>query len=804
IHILVLNIGPAGVGGYFSPTNEYPSSVYPTSNELDMLYYDDNLDPRTSDFGAVVPAHELQHMINWNQDANEVLWINEGCSGLAELLVGYLNAGGWADTWAQNTDASLTNWEPDEGDYFCTALFAIYLYDRFGGPPFTRSLLAEPANGITGIENALQDSGFELDFATLFKNWSLAILIDNPSPDFHGGAYGYSLINLPLAPGLAQDHGTYPVPSTSEQVAVWGIDYLRLRDGALMEWAISGPGDEWRHLDVLHVRYPFCGGSMEVYDRGEVAGTLVVSLDGFGATWDPEVMVVCNTSEVDLTLTYQEFTQDHPDTPSPLAGWPATGLGILASSPVYADGVLGASDRNGRINLLDSAGQPLPGWPVQIQDQLWATPTLADLDGDGSLEVIVGTRGAKLHVFGLDGSERPGWPNSLSGSQYGIPNPVTAVDLDGDGGLEIVAASFSGDLVCLTAGGVSAPGWPVAVGAPLYSSPAAGDLNGDGRPELAVASMDSMLHVFSAEGQELAGWPNSLAGRSWGGAALGVFDGGIAAIVVADETGSVAAFDLAGAALPGWPAVLGERVQAPCALGDLDGDGRAEVVVATLSGMIHVLDGEGVELPGWPRATGAEVWASPVIADLDGDGAQEVAVASEQGKISVYEGAGTCTEGWPLLLGEQLQAGPAVADVDGDLTTDVILPGTQGTMQVWALGLPAGPADDWPQNGRDPAHTSALLRPGAAGPGPTTMPQRLALAVTPVPARYDVMVRIDGAIGPVRLDVYDVRGARVRSLPVDARLEGVIVGPGLGSGTYLLKAQDRRGSSLVVPMILVK
>ena len=39
-----------------------------------------------------------------------------------------------------------------------------------------------------------------------------------------------------------------------------------------------------------------------------------------------------------------------------------------------------------------------------------ASPTVADLDGDGSLEVIINTSDAYVRIYRADGSVFPGWP----------------------------------------------------------------------------------------------------------------------------------------------------------------------------------------------------------------------------------------------------------------------------------------------------------------------------------------------------------------------------------------------------------
>ncbi|MDR3342037.1 MAG: hypothetical protein LBT14_04475 [Treponema sp.] len=78
--------------GFFDPTDMYDKSMYPMSNERDMLYIDTN--PGFNNMSAAYDtvAHELQHLINFS-NINVVnggkeldLWINEGLSTAAEYI----------------------------------------------------------------------------------------------------------------------------------------------------------------------------------------------------------------------------------------------------------------------------------------------------------------------------------------------------------------------------------------------------------------------------------------------------------------------------------------------------------------------------------------------------------------------------------------------------------------------------------------------------------------------------------------------------------------------------------------------
>jgi hypothetical protein len=77
-----------GVAGYYSAGDEYPSAVYPYSNERHMLYLNTNsLRAGTSTFDSVL-AHEFQHALHWQADRTEESWLNEGLSELAAYLAG--------------------------------------------------------------------------------------------------------------------------------------------------------------------------------------------------------------------------------------------------------------------------------------------------------------------------------------------------------------------------------------------------------------------------------------------------------------------------------------------------------------------------------------------------------------------------------------------------------------------------------------------------------------------------------------------------------------------------------------------
>ena len=167
-----------GAAGYYSSPDEYPKAVHPHSNERIMLYINGaGLRPGSRAFDSVV-AHELQHALHWHADSSEESWVNEGLSMLAEELNGY--GGNSAQTYKRNTQVQLTDWEEstsDNGAHYATAhLFMRFLGEHWGGYERLRELVAEPKNGIAGVDAYLQKIGSADRYPEVFRRWLVANL----------------------------------------------------------------------------------------------------------------------------------------------------------------------------------------------------------------------------------------------------------------------------------------------------------------------------------------------------------------------------------------------------------------------------------------------------------------------------------------------------------------------------------------------------------------------------------------------------------------------------------------------------
>ncbi len=142
-------------------------------------------------------AHEFQHLIHRDNDFDELSWVNEGCSTLAEFICGYGHTTNLRYYMIYFWDTSLVIWEGYLQNYGVVYLWALYMYEHYGGQPLIWDIVHEQANGIQGWNNVLQAHGIKKNFDQIFEDWAIANYLDDTS--FAKGIYGYYNLDLPCA-----------------------------------------------------------------------------------------------------------------------------------------------------------------------------------------------------------------------------------------------------------------------------------------------------------------------------------------------------------------------------------------------------------------------------------------------------------------------------------------------------------------------------------------------------------------------------------------------------------------------------
>ncbi len=387
---------------------------------------------------------------------------------------------------------------------------------------------------------------------------------------------------------------------------------------------------------------------------------------------------------------------------------------------------------NGHVLLVDNTGAVL--WNTDIApafgmapdtQQISSSPAVADIDGDGYIEIVVGagtifqnvcTQGGVIALSHL-GQVEPGWPRLADDWETppaGCRDTIFATpalgDLDLDGRLEIVAGGFDKRIYAWRYNGVLLPnfpvnsvlldrlGWPVLdgrLGDTIWGSPALADMDGDGYLDIIISTDEGNLDSDLYGGGEIYGeWscPYALP-PGWIPGYCG---------------GSVYGLNRFGQRLPGFPRFVHEAIQSAPAVQDLNGDGRPEIIVGTGTFYYHaspdhptdefrvyVWDDTGEDFPGWAggKPTQKAVSSAPAVGDITGDGQPEIVAGDMDGRLYAWQWNGQVVPGFPMLPldlfgnpggGFDVGVGPILADYDGDGAMEIVF------TKAWVVNIVDG------------------------------------------------------------------------------------------------------------------
>ena len=318
-----------------------------------------------------------------------------------------------------------------------------------------------------------------------------------------------------------------------------------------------------------------------------------------------------------------------------------------------------------------------------------SNPTLADIDGDGRIEVLA-TQYQNGEILDADGTSRLVLPLDRANRPVQNTSSPIAADMDGDRGIEIVYGATSGHLHAFRNGRTEI--WRTEVGGEVRGGIALGHTKRTRHAVMAVAWHDAGVAAVSGDGTLL--WQRPLPAPADVTPVICEMDGDD--IVLAAAGDEIIALRLSNGGEV-WRTRFAARTVAP-AVGKIARSGPTRVIVGDAAGEVSVLDIEGNILSTWVCPFSHDAYRPIVevgLADLRNSGRRQIVVSTAGGLIHAYEASGT--PDWSFATREQergiaLGVGGrlAFADLSGDCTLHTVVAGQDGF--IYALRPDGGPA----------------------------------------------------------------------------------------------------------------
>ena len=322
--------------------------------------------------------------------------------------------------------------------------------------------------------------------------------------------------------------------------------------------------------------------------------------------------------------------------------YPATVGDIDGDGNLEVVALTAYGNARGGINVFSNTGEVLLA-TVTNNNPLICAPVLADLNNDGTLEIIFCGRGkasasisAGVHAWNLQGEEIDGFPFEMPSTPAFTP---TMADIDGDGFLELFIATTS-VLYCVSHTGeilYSVDGQEAYKYS--YQSPLVVDFDGDGEWSLVGACHgDNPNHYIrnAHTGEYRQGWPKPVSSWTYSAPTVVKNDENFALFMGVSGEGNVFyQYDTDGNVAPGFPLNLTSGIEGFVSVADIDGDGENEIITDFNlmdggEGFIRAWEMDGTEITnGFPlRPQGLTYMNGANFGDIDGDGNLEIVTLS--------------------------------------------------------------------------------------------------------------------------------------------------------------------------------
>ncbi len=194
---------------------------------------------------------------------------------------------------------------------------------------------------------------------------------------------------------------------------------------------------------------------------------------------------------------------------SNLPGFPVTLTSSMTGSVAigYLDGAndtqldIVIAAPNDSLYVIKADGGRRTGFPIGVRlggTTKQPSPALADMNMDSFVDVVAAGTDGKIHVYDRNGVPNPSFTNSRYSTltDFASESSPVVADINGDGLPDVVMGDENGVLNGISGTGQLLPGFPIQLGGEVRGAAALCDCDGDGLSEIVVSSWDKKTYMW--------------------------------------------------------------------------------------------------------------------------------------------------------------------------------------------------------------------------------------------------------------------------------------------------------------------